>query len=847
MRTCAAQSLVLGAMLVAIVCCDVVGQDGAAGRRGDVRAKAYKTRIEPRWYADGQKFWYRNELAQGRLEYVTVDCQKGSRQLAFDHARLAGALVAAGESATAERLQLEDLKFDETGTTLHFQFGERSFVCDLKSYEVAKAEARKGEAAQSFDRQEDRDGEPLPLRSRSGGSETEVTFVNRTAGEVELFWVDTNGQRRSYGKLAAGSSKAQHTFEGHVWEAAGVDGSTVGRFAAEGGGATVVIDGRWGRNRPTETRRGNRELRADRSEDGRWTAAIVNHNVVLRSTSNGEEVTLTTDGAEGKAYGMLRFAPDSQTLVAFASVSADRGRVHFVESSPKGGGRAVLHSQPYLLPGDPMTKHELRLFSLQTKTGVACEAEPIEFGTPRIRFADNGRLLRYEQVDRGHQRFRLVEVDCHTGKCRNLIDERSKTFLWTAHTDARGARTVNWLENSDEVLYASERDGWRHLYLVDLGEGAIRGQVTSGRFVVRGIDHIDEAKRQVWFRASGRNEGEDPYFVHHYRVNFDGTELTALTSGNGTHTVQFSPQREYLIDTYSRVDQAPISELRRSRDGELVCRLEEADTTEVVARGWEAPEVFMAKARDGQTDIWGIICRPKGFDPTKKYPVVESIYAGPHGSFVPKSYSSERRFTALTDAGFVVVQIDGMGTANRSKAFHDVCWQNLKDAGLPDRILWHQAVAAKYAWYDISRVGIYGTSAGGQNSTGAVLFHPEFYKVAVSACGCHDNRMDKASWNEQWMGYPVRPHYAESSNIDNAWRLQGKLFLIVGEMDTNVPPESTLRLADALIKAGKDFELLVVPGGGHGMGGAYGARRMQDFFVRHLMGSEPPNRNAPGK
>jgi dipeptidyl aminopeptidase/acylaminoacyl peptidase len=261
--------------------------------------------------------------------------------------------------------------------------------------------------------------------------------------------------------------------------------------------------------------------------------------------------------------------------------------------------------------------------------------------------------------------------------------------------------------------------------------------------------------------------------------------------------------------------------------------------------GWEPPEVFVAKGRDGRTDIWGILCRPQNLDPNKKYPVIEDIYAGPQGSFVPKTFSPIRRYSSLTDLGFVVAKVDGMGTANRSKAFHDVCWKNLKDAGFPDRILWHKAVAAKYPWYDLNRVGIYGNSAGGQNAAAAVLFRPEFYSAAVASCGCHDNRMDKASWNEQWMGYPVGPQYSECSNIDNAHRLCGKLFLIVGEMDTNVPPESTFRLVDALIKAGKDFELLVIPGGGHGMGGAYGQRRMQDFFLRHLLGKEPPDRNAP--
>ena len=365
--------------------------------------------------------------------------------------------------------------------------------------------------------------------------------------------------------------------------------------------------------------------------------------------------------------------------------------------------------------------------------------------------------------------------------------------------------------------------------------GKLKNIITPGAYVVRGVDQIDEEKRQVWFRASGKNPGEDPYFIHYYRVNFDSSGLVALTEGNGNHSVQYSPDRQFLIDTFSRVDMPPVHELRRVADGGLVCKLESADAAALIATGWQPPEVLVAKGRDGKTDIWGIICRPKNFDPGKKYPVIEQIYAGPQGSFVPKAWSAAGRFSFLTDLGFIVVQMDGMGTANRSKAFHDVCWHDLKDAGFPDRILWHKAAGKKYPYYDLDRVGIYGTSAGGQNATGGVLFHPEFYKVAASACGCHDNRMDKASWNEQWMGYPVGPWYSASSNIDNAHRLVGKLLLIVGEMDTNVPPESTMRLVDALIKANKDFDLVVVPGANHGMGGAYGQRRLRDFFVRHLL------------
>jgi dipeptidyl aminopeptidase/acylaminoacyl peptidase len=286
-----------------------------------------------------------------------------------------------------------------------------------------------------------------------------------------------------------------------------------------------------------------------------------------------------------------------------------------------------------------------------------------------------------------------------------------------------------------------------------------------------------------------------------------------------------------------------VHELRPASDGELICKLERADASALLEAGWKMPEPFVAKGRDGKTDIWGVIFRPMKLDESKKYPVIEKIYAGPHGSFVPKTWRDFHSAQSLAELGFILVQIDGMGTNNRSKAFHDICWKNLGDTGFPDRILWLKAAAKRYSYMDLNRVGIFGTSAGGQSSTRAMLAHPDFYKVAVSSCGCHDNRMDKASWNEQWMGYPVGPHYAEQSNITNAHKLQGKLLLLVGELDRNVPPESTYRLVDALIKADKDFDLLMLPGQGHGSGGTYGNRRRRDFFVRHLLGIEPPNWN----
>jgi dipeptidyl aminopeptidase/acylaminoacyl peptidase len=580
-----------------------------------------------------------------------------------------------------------------------------------------------------------------------------------------------------------------------------------------------------------------------RSPDGRWAAFVRDNNVFVRCEDDREEIQVSFDGREGLSYGMLSWAPDSKTLVAFRIEPGDNKEVYLIESSPPGGGRAKLHSRPYALPGDKFTTYELNLFDINTQKQIKPNVDKLdlEYEAPRLHWKKNQRHFAYEKIDRGHQRFRIIEVDSHTGESRNLIDEKSDTFIWTAHTENLRLNIVNWLQKTDEIIYVSERDGWRHLYLVDAEQGKISHQITKGEWVVRGIDRIDEDSRQVWFHACGKNAEQDPYMVHYYCVNFDGSGLVALTEGNGNHSIQYLPDRNYIIDTYSRVDMAPVHQLRRVSDGKMVCELEKADISELIADGWKAPEVFVAKGRDGKTDIWGIIYRPHDFDSNKKYPVIEQIYAGPQGSFVPKTFRPSRQYDSLTDLGFIVVQIDGMGTANRSKAFHDVCWKNLKDAGFPDRILWHQAAAKKYPYYDISRVGIYGNSAGGQSAAGALLFHPDFYKVAVASCGCHDNRMDKASWNEQWMGYPVGPQYAENSNIENASRLRGKLFLIVGEMDTNVPPESTMRFVDALIKAGKDFDLLVIPGGGHGIGGSYGQRRMQDFFVRHLLGVEPHN------
>ena len=333
--------------------------------------------------------------------------------------------------------------------------------------------------------------------------------------------------------------------------------------------------------------------------------------------ADGKETQLSQDGKADLAYGMLEWAPDSKTLIAFRIEPGERKGVYLIQSSPPGGGRAQLRTRSYALPGDKFTAYELSLFDMTGPKQIKPEVERIDFGRPGLRWRRDGHTFTYEKRGRGHQRFRLIEVDTHTGRARNLLDEKTETFIWSAHTENVGIRAVNWLEKTDEIIYVTERDGWRHFYLHDARDGKAKNLITPGEYVVRGVDQIDEEKRQVWFRARGKNPGQDPYLIHYYRVNFDGTGLVALTEGDGHHTVTYSPDRKYLIDRYDRVDLAPVHELRRAADGKLMCRLEEADITELKAAGWEPPEVFVAKGRDGQTDIWGLVCRPRNFDPKK--------------------------------------------------------------------------------------------------------------------------------------------------------------------------------------------------------------------------------------
>ena len=573
------------------------------------------------------------------------------------------------------------------------------------------------------------------------------------------------------------------------------------------------------------------------SPDKRWEAFVQNGNVFIKKQDR-QAVALTTNGTPEKPYGHLAWSPDSKYLVGYHIHPVMDSPVYYILTSLPGTTRGQLHAHPYKQPGDPFTTDTMFLFTPDKPGGQRVHAPVIDFmGTPELHWdPQHPSLFTFEKVDRGHQRFRVIQVNATTAETRTIVDEQTTTFIYESRL------FTNYPAGTNLLFYTSEKDGWRHLYRVDLGTGQEQ-QVTKGNWVVREIDSIDIVKKQLWFGASGMNTGEDPYLVHYYRIGLDGQHMEALTPETGNHTIAFSPDRTYYIDTYSQVNVPPIIKLKRTADAREILLLETADLSLYNKTGVHPPIVFTAKGRDGVTDIWGIVHFPSDFDPLKKYPVLENIYAGPQDAFVPKTFTPYSEMQSMAELGFIVVMIDGMGTANRSRAFHDVCWKNLADAGFPDRILWIKALAQKYPSLDLDRVGIYGTSAGGQNTVTALLFHPGFYKSGVASCGCQDNRVDKQWWNEQWMGYPVGPEYADQSNVTNAYKLQGSLLLIVGEADNNVPPESTYRVADALIKAGKTFDFLPLPGMDHSDGGPYGRVKKRDFFVQHLLGVTPPDHN----
>ena len=624
--------------------------------------KVYRDRIQPNWLPGGTQFWYQVKTGADAHEFVFVDADKGTREPAFDHTRLAESLTKAGvKGARVEKLPIEKLELKPSENALSFRAGGKSWRCDSKTYELREEPPTKDEPLSGLP------AEDAPRASTRTGSETSLTFINRTDGEVELFWLTAEGERQSYGRLNAGGEREQHTYAGHVWLIADGAGKTLAVFQAEEKPARAEIAGRArtaGRSRPAANESRSQRPARDTSPDGKWRAVIKDDNLMVKNLEDGEEVALSSDGRADDAYGeRVYWSPDSKRLVAVRTKKGEEHKVSMVESSPKDQVQPKFHTIDYRKPGDrvPVAKPQLFDVIAQRQIPVGDELFPNPWSVSDVRWDKDSSRFTFLYNQRGHQVLRIVAVDAKTGAARALVDETAKTFI-----DYSGKQFTEYLDDTGEIIWMSERDGWNHLYLYDAKAGAVKNPITRGAWVVRGVERVDKEKRQVWFRAGGIHPGQDPYHIHFARVNFDGTGLTLLTEGDGTHTIDYSPDRRFFTDTFSRVDLAAVMELRRTADGRRVCELERGDATALLQTGWQAPERFAAKGRDGATGIYGVICRPTNFDPAKKYPVIENIYAGPQGAFVPKNFRALHGMQELAELGFIVVQIDGMGTSHRS-------------------------------------------------------------------------------------------------------------------------------------------------------------------------------------
>jgi dipeptidyl aminopeptidase/acylaminoacyl peptidase len=600
------------------------------------------------------------------------------------------------------------------------------------------------------------------------------------------------------------------------------------------------------------------------SPDGQQGAFIRDYNLWVRHLTTGREQQLTTDGVEYFGYAtnnagwtrsdrpVLLWSPDSRKIATFQHDERGVGEMYLTSTNV---GHPTLDAWRYPLPEDSVIFRISRVVvHLDGPRVVRLQMPPDQHRSTicdhvycrgewaDVEWSPDGSQLAFVSSSRDHKEAGLRIANPETGAVRNVMEEVVDTFYES------GYNMVNWhvLNGANEVLWYSQRDDWGHLYVYDLQSGQQKRRITRGNWNVLQLRHIDREDRVLFFTGAGREPG-DPYFEYLYRVNMDGSDLTLLTPDSANHVATMSPSGRFFVDSYSTPADPPVTVLR-DRDGDVVMQLEASDPTHLMAAGWTAPIPFTVKARDGVTDLYGLMYRPSNFDPSTSYPIVNYLYPGPQtGSVGSRSFNPARGDKqAIAELGSIVVEVDAMGTPKRSKSFHAAYYGNMGDNGIPDQIAMIRQLAERHPYMDLDRVGIYGHSGGGFASTAAILQYPDFYKVAVSQAGNHDNRNYEDDWGEKWQG--LLEEYGDgSTNYDNqanqlqAENLQGKLLLAHGTMDNNVPPYSTLLVVDALIAANKDFDFIMFPNRRHGFGNEpYMMRRRWDYFVRHLLGAEPP-------
>jgi dipeptidyl-peptidase-4 len=594
--------------------------------------------------------------------------------------------------------------------------------------------------------------------------------------------------------------------------------------------------------------------------DGKRGVFIRDWNLWLYDAVTRQEKQLTTDGVKYFGYAtdnagwsasdraIVSWSPDSKKIATQQQDEREVGEMYLVSTAV---GHPTLRVSKFPLPGDKVMAmlhrvvidvESAKITRLQMNPDYHRATLGDDISMRDYNWSPDGSKLALASVSRDHKQVWLRVADTATGAVREVFDEKVATQF-----ESRSGWQVLWATN--EVIWHSERDNWGQLYLYDLETGTLKNQITTGEGPVMQVARVDEKTRTVWYGANGREKGQDPYFLHFYRIGLDGKGTVSLTPDDGTHTMQLSPSGKYIVDTYSKPDAPPVVTLRDG-EGKLVMPLEKADTSKLVATGWKPPMPITMTAADGKTLIYGLLFRPTNFDAAKKYPIVNHVYPGPQtGSTGSRAFTPARSDRqALAELGFIVVTIDGRGTPGRSKAFQDAYYGAMgRDNTIPDQIAGMKELAKKYPWIDLDRAGIWGHSGGGFATTTAMFRFPDFFKVGIAESGNHDQRTNEDDWGERYQGLLVKhpdgtDNYEAEANQNFAKNLKGHLLLAHGTMDTNVPPYQTYLIADALIKANKDFDMLMLPNQNHGYGtaSAYMMRRRWDYFVKHLLNVEPP-------
>jgi dipeptidyl aminopeptidase/acylaminoacyl peptidase len=602
------------------------------------------------------------------------------------------------------------------------------------------------------------------------------------------------------------------------------------------------------------------------SPDGTKAAFIKDYNLWVRDVKTREEKQLTTDGIKDFGYAtdnagwkssdapIIRWSPDSKKIATFKDDQRNVGDMYLVSTTV---GHPNLKSWKYPLPGDkeiPMIHRVIINVD---------EPKVIEFKIPpdphRASLSDDvsssgtfddvdwnpdGTELAFLSTSRDHKQEKFRIANAATGDVREVFEETVPTQYES------GQGTINWryLPATKEIIWYSERDDWGHLYLYDATTGKLKNQITKGQWMVSEIMRVDEKNRQIYFMAFGLQK-ENPYFAQLYKIGFDGKNMTLLTPGDGYHLAYFSPSGNYIVDAYSKPD-VPFVTVLRDNNGKEIIELEKMDLSRLKAKGWKPPMPITVKAHDGKTDIYGVLYTPTKLDPTKKYPIIDYIYPGPQGGSMAGNFSfnaARGDNQALAELGFVVLVLEGTSNPLRSKSYHDMYYPNMSENTLPDQVTGIRQLAARYSYIDTTRIGIWGHSGGGFATACAMFRYPDFFKVGISESGNHDNRNYEDDWGERYIGLlqkgsDGKDNYEAQANQLYAKNLKGKLMLAHGMMDDNVPPYNTMLVVEALEKANKDYDLVIFPNSRHGYGeySSYMMRRRWDYFVKNLLGAEPP-------